>query len=413
MRRYLIPLGTKMKTTKMSGWVAKIPSWVLIFSFILLGLSSKAWGVEPVRIGLLIPPQQSNKSAGQPYLRGAEMAVAELNAREGKQGIQFLLVLREGHYLQKKGLDELRKIIVEDSLHFLLGVVAKEAILPVANLAQEERIPFLVFPIDFMETILTGTEPSNLFWISPAPESFQSAAVRTAAQWPKKKFFLLAQDTKNGRNWVKFFWDELRRLKPDAEPAGEILFPLKVGDYRPYLRTILGAKTEVCISHLGAKEWLRFVKTAQKQGYFEKITHFELESGTLESLKAMDKNAPEGIWGISAFPFWALGGGETKDFVTRYREKTQSYPDLQSLSGYISIYALMEAMKKGGSLNPERVLRTLPGLSFRTPIGSLSIHPTDHRALWPIWCGTSTFTSDYPFAILGNLKAFGPDSFRR
>ena len=382
------------------------------FSFFLLFLSSKALGVEPVKIGLLIPPQEFNKSAGQPYLRGAEMAVAELNAREGKQGIQFLLVLREGRYIREKELDELRKIILEDQLHFLLGAMAKEAVLPVAKLAQEERLPFLVFPVDFMETISIGTEPSNLFWISPALEAFQRAAVRTAAQLPMKKFFLLAQESKIGRNWVKYFWEELRRLKPGAEPAGEIFLPQKVGDYGPSLQTILAAKTEVCLSHLGAKEWLRFVKTAQKQGYFKKITHFELESGNLESLLALQKNAPEGIWGISAFPFWALGWQETKEFVAHYREKYQSYPGLQALSGYISIYALVEAMKKGGSLNPERVLRTLPGLNFRTPIGPMAIRSTDHRALWPIWVGASTFTSDYPFAILGDLKAFGPDSFQ-
>jgi branched-chain amino acid transport system substrate-binding protein len=401
-----------MKAIKMPGWELKFSSWAIGFSFILLFFfASKAVGGEPVKIGLLIPPQEFNKRAGQPYLRGAEMAVAELNAREGKQGIQFLLVLREGLHTREKELDELRQIILEEQLHFLLGTMAKEAILPVAKLAHEERLPFLVFPIDFMETLSTGTEPANLFWISPAPEAFQRAAVRTAAQFPRKKFFLLAQESKIGRNWVKYFWEELRRLKPDAEPAGEILLPKKVEDYDPYLRTILAAKTEVCLSHLGAKEWLRFVKTAQKQGYFKKIIHLELESGTLESLVALPKDAPEGIWGISAFPFWALDWQETKEFVSHYRERNQSYPGLEALSGYVSIYALVEAMKKGGSLNPERVLRTLPGLSFRTPIGPLAIRPTDHRALWPIWCGASTFIADYPFAILGDLKAFGPDSF--
>ena len=380
-------------------------------TFFLFSLAANAWGVEPVKIGLLISPQESNTSATPPYLRGAEMAVAELNAREKKQGIQFLLVLRQGHHTREKELKELRQIILEEQLHFLLGAMPKEAILPVAKLAQEEKIPFLVFPIDFAATISTGAEPANLFWVSPAPEAFQRAAVRTAAQFPPKKFFLLARESHMGRNWVKYFWEELRRLKPDAEPVGEIFLPKKVGDYGPHLRSILAAKAEVCLSHLGAQEWFRFVKTAEKQGYFKKITHFELESGNLETLVALQKDNPEGIWGVSAFPFWALHEPETKEFVSQYREKNRSYPELAALSGYVSIYALLEAMKKGGSLNPERVLKTLPGLSFRTPMGPLAIRPTDHRALWPIWCGKTTIIDDYPFAILGDLKAYGPDSF--
>jgi len=73
-------------------------------TFFLFSLAANAWGVEPVKIGLLISPQESNTSATPPYLRGAEMAVAELNAREKKQGIQFLLVLRQGHHTREKEL---------------------------------------------------------------------------------------------------------------------------------------------------------------------------------------------------------------------------------------------------------------------------------------------------------------------
>lgn len=382
---------------------------LFLFSFLS---SSLAAGANLIKIVLLTTPAKFSAEAGKPYLRGAEMAVAELNAREGKMGIQFLLFLREGLHTEEKEIQELGDILAKEQAHSLMGAVVKGAILPVSRLARQYSLPFLVFPADFMETASTGAEPDNLFWMSPAPEALQRAAVRTAGQFPKKRFFLLAKDSKIGRSWAKYFWEELGRLKPDAKPVGEILLSGKVGDYGPYLRTILAANTEVCVSHLGAKEWVRFVKTAQKQGYFKKITHFELESGSLESLVALQKDAPERVWGISVFPFWALGWKETKEFVAKYRERTQSYPGLEALSGYVSIYALFEAMKKGGSLNPQGILKAMPGLSFPTPIGPLAIRPADHRALWPIWCGVSAFISDYPFAILEELKSFGPDSFR-
>ena len=125
----------------------------------------------------------------------------------------------------------------------------------------------------------------------------------------------------------------------------------------------------------------------------------------------MKKDAPEGVWGINTFPFWFLEGRETQNFVKKYRSKTGLYPGIDALSGYGSIYALLEAMKKAGSFEPEKVMEALGGLSFPTPVGALTIRKTDRRALWPIWCGVSKKVSNYPFPILKELKAFGPDSF--
>ncbi len=384
---------------------------ILIFISLLFLSYSEAPAGQAIKIGLLTSPKENKIAGNKPYLRGAEVAVAELNSREGKEGIQFLLVLREGAHVKEKELNELRNLFVEERIDYLMGSVVKEALVPLSRLAQERRIPFFAYPTELMGGASTGEQSPNLFWISPAPEAFQRASVRTVSLFPQKRFFLLARDSNVGRSFAKYFWEEQKRLKPDMEKVGEAFLPEKVDDYGILIRELLTAKTEVCLSHLGVKEWMRFAKVARKEGYFKKIIHFELESGSLEALVGLGKEAPEGVWGISAFPFWGLGWKETKEFVAKYKNKTNSYPGLEALSGYVSIFALVEAMKKAGSFDPEKVIVSLKGLTFRTPIGSLAIRNTDNRALWPIWCGQSHFTYEYPFATLGGLKAFGPDSF--
>jgi ABC-type branched-subunit amino acid transport system substrate-binding protein len=125
----------------------------------------------------------------------------------------------------------------------------------------------------------------------------------------------------------------------------------------------------------------------------------------------LKKEAPEGVWGINTFPFWFLEGRETQGFVNKYRNKTGRYPGINALSGYGSVYALLQAMKKAASFESDKVMEALGGLTFPTPVGALSIRKTDRRALWPIWCGVSKIVSNYPFPILKELKALGPDSF--
>jgi branched-chain amino acid transport system substrate-binding protein len=403
-----------MRPSHLSGEKKNVSILALGFSLLALFsplFSSQAHSGAPVKIGLLTLSQESNLESGKAYLRGAEMAVAEVNAREGRQGLQLILVLPGGNLIQGKDLRQLRELIIDERLHFLMGELRKEVIPQISRLAQQQRIPFLVFPTDFLEAASTGEEPANLFWISPAPEAFQRAAVRTAAQFPNKRYYLLTRDTVAGRSWAKYFWEELKRLKPKARSVGEFFLTDQVVDYSPYIRAILSAKTEVCVSHLGLKEWLRFAKIAKKQGYFRKIIHFELESGSMESLIALKKDGPEGVWGVSAFPFWGLGWKETDEFVEKYRERNHTYPGLDALSGYVSIYALVTAIQKAGSLESGKIIETLEGLTIPTPVGQLAIRKADHRALWPIWCGSSRFISGYPFAVLGDLKALGPDSF--
>jgi len=374
-------------------------------------LFSSALAEPRIKIGLLMPKGELMTAYGLPYLRGAEQAVAEVNSKEGRQGTQLLLLLQEGSYMAEKDLNSLRDFLVEERPHFLMAVLPKRTILAVSRLARLHYVPLLVFPIEFMEAPSTGDEPSNLFWISPAPEAFQRAAVRTVAQFPQKRYFFIARDSQVARSWGKYFWEEIKRLKPDAQGVGEFFISGKVEDYLPFMQAVLSANAEICLSHLGVNDWVLFAKRANKLGYFRKITHFELESGNLASLQALKKDNPEGVWGTSAFPFWALGWKETKAFVNKFQSKHNIYPGLDSLSGYISVYAIIAAWKKVGSLDAEKIINALQELSIPTPVGSLSIRKTDNRALWPIWCGITKFSSEYPFAILGDLKAFGPDSF--
>ena len=227
----------------------------------------------------------------------------------------------------------------------------------------------------------------------------------------KKSFYLLARDSETGRKWVKYFWEEMAKLKPDALRMGEMYLPPRTENFAPCVESILSYGAEVCVSHIGVKDWISFYQAANRQKYFQKITHFELESGGVEALIALQKKFPEGIWGVTAFPFWALELKQTKGFVAKYFASTGSYPGLSALSGYCSVYAVLEAVKRAGSWDSERVIQGLEGLTFRTPVGPMSLRKSDRRAMWPIWSGISQESSRYPFAILGELKAFGPDSF--
>ncbi|MGC8811926.1 MAG: ABC transporter substrate-binding protein, partial [bacterium] len=383
-----------------------------VLFFFLSCFPEESRGANLIKIALLTSFRETHLFTSKSFIRGAEMAVAEINAAEEKKEIQFLLYLWTGFTNSQQNLQELRQKIETEEIKFLIGALRPESILPVAQIAQEKKMPFLVFPDELMELFSAHPEPQNLFWISPSPEAFQRAAVRQIAKLPGQNIFFLAQDSRLNRSWSKYFWEEVPKLKPQTKPVGEIFVPPKSENYVEYVKIILSAKPDICISNLNLQQWLRFFPPAKKEGYFKKIIHFELASGNLEFLSSLGREYPRGVWGVSAFPFWGITDEKTQKFVNKFKERTDSYPGLHALSGYICIYALIEAMKKGNTLNPEKILAILPNLNFPTPIGPLTIRASDRRALWPIWAGVSTFSSPYPFAILRDLHYYGPDAFQ-
>src|SRR4030042_2622030 len=96
-----------------------LPKAVVFFIPFLffLPLSSITHSAEPIRIGLLLPPRETDTHSGNSYLKGAEMAVAEVNSREGKQGITLILALREGSYKEGKNMNELRQFLWEGRIN--------------------------------------------------------------------------------------------------------------------------------------------------------------------------------------------------------------------------------------------------------------------------------------------------------
>jgi branched-chain amino acid transport system substrate-binding protein len=72
---------------------------------------------------------------------------------------------------------------------------------------------------------------------------------------------------------------------------------------------------------------------------------------------------------------------ENKKYVADYNAK---YPDTPAIyigeSAYNSVLALEAAVKKARSLDTEKLIKGLEGVSIDAPSGKLTIRPEDHQA---------------------------------
>jgi branched-chain amino acid transport system substrate-binding protein len=160
------------------------------------------------------------------------------------------------------------------------------------------------------------------------------------------------------------------------------------------------------ISGLGGPQWPSFIKQAVQFNLFQKTKVAAIYGLDASTSAPLGKDTPEGIQGIMYCPFF-LDTPEMKAFQADYgtRVKGQYVNDL-TVEYYNATTALLEAIKKANSTDPDKIIPVWEKLTVTSPIGTFSYDDYDHQAEVPIWWVTSKNSPDYPITIGTNLVKF-------
>ena len=80
-----------------------------------------ASAAEPIKIGFPIPMSGQAAVYGEPILRGAQMAVAEINAKGGVLGRELELLPRDSKASAEEAVRLARELIIKDNVDFLVA----------------------------------------------------------------------------------------------------------------------------------------------------------------------------------------------------------------------------------------------------------------------------------------------------
>jgi branched-chain amino acid transport system substrate-binding protein len=76
-----------------------------------------------------------------------------------------------------------------------------------------------------------------------------------------------------------------------------------------------------------------------------------------------------------------------KAFVEAYRARVNDTPRLGSLLGYVTVQIVANLLNKAGSLDTEKLVDTLAGLTTDTVSGSVTMRALDHQGTLGAWVG--------------------------
>jgi len=329
--------------------------------------------------------------------KASRKMVFELLMADSKANVQELVSLSK-RYIQK------------DQVNFLFGVVSSGGSLAVAEVAKQEKVIFM----DTVGSTDTLTkEKWNRYSFRSGTCNSQEAnslALYTASKHKNlTKFYNIGPDYEYGRTMWSLFQAKTKELNPKAEFIGEQWPKLATPDYTSYINAILQAKPDAVFCSLWGGDLVAFFKQAKPYGLFDKMKWVIATGADVALARAMGKEMPTGIIADQRYYFHWPNSKRNQDFVKAYMAANKEYPSAWAAQGYDGVYFLAEAIKKAGSLDKEKVIAALEGLTIDAPRGKATLRKEDHQLYADYMVGEIGWDKNYPITIVTNTEVFPAD----
>ncbi len=390
---------------------------VILVALLTLGLlvPSAADAQKPIKVGMPMPLSGPAALFGDPATKGAQMLVDELNAKGGVLGRKIELLIRDSKADANEAVRVARELILKDNVDFLVGTLTSAEGPAVSVVAKENKIVFIA-PIPKTDQ-LTAADKLHpyVFRVAATTTMEGRSAAEIVAKWPVTRIATMSFDYAYGQDVTKAFVEHLKKVKPSVQIVDQQWPKLGEQDYNPFINAQMAKKPEAVFSSIWGGFFVTYSKQAKALGFFDAIKYNFIgvgEAATPETTKSMGIDYPVGIWGNSYDAFY---WGETpahRDYVARLSKYLKDeYPSSWAIQGYIGMQFLVEAIKKAGSTDSDKVAHALLGLAVETPVGKLTIREKDHQANRGQLYGKTVRDPKYPFAIMKPAVYVDPSPF--
>jgi branched-chain amino acid transport system substrate-binding protein len=350
--------------------------------------ASHAVAAETVRIGD-INSYTRMAAFTEPYRKGLELALEQINAKGGIGGRQLELVSRDDGGEPGEAVKIAEEMLARDQVAILTGGFFSNVGLALASLAKQRRVLYIAG--EPLADALTWQQ-GNRYTYRLRPSTWMQAAMlaEVAAKHPAKRWATIAPNYAYGKEAVVAFRQVMGQRRPDIEWVGEQWPPLFKIDAGAEAQALAAANPEAIYNVTFGSDLAKLVREGTDRGLFEGKLVVSLLGGEPEYIDPLGEDTPEG-WLVTGYPWSRIATPEHKAFVEAYQAKWDDYPRLGSVVGYnvmLTVGALLE--ETGGNTGTKALLDAMDGLGVETPFGPIAFRPQDHQATMGAFVGYTT-----------------------
>ena len=320
-----------------------------------------------------------------PYKKGMELALEQVNAAGGVFGRKLEIVSRDDNGNPGDAVRVAEELLSRENVQFLMGTFASNVGLAVADFAKQKKVLFIA--AEPLTDKITWQNGNRYTFRLRASTYMQTAMlIPEAVRLKKKRWAIVYPNYEYGQSATAAFKALLKKAQPDVEFVAEQAAPLGKIDAGAVAQALAEATPEAIFSSLFGPDLARFVREGNTRGLFKGRAVFNLLGGEPEYLDALKDETPSG-WYVTGYPWYAISTPEHKRFLDAYRTKYADHPRLGSVVGYSTVITAVAAMKRAGSLDSEKLVAAMEGLQVDTPFGSISFRALDHQSTMGAYVG--------------------------
>ena len=340
-----------------------------------------------IRIGEL-NSYKSQPAFLEPYRKGWELALEEINASGGLLGQKVEVISRDDNANPGDAVRVAEELVSRERAVVVFGTFLSNIGLAVTDFAKQRRVLFVAAePL----TDKITWENGNRYTFRLRPNTYMQSAmlVPEAVKLKKKRWAIVYPNYEYGQSAAATFKALLKVAQPDVEFVAEQATPLGRIDAGAVAQALIDAKPDAIFNVTFGADLARFVREGQTRGLFKDRPVVSLLSGEPEYLDPLRDEAPEG-WIVTGYPWYSIKTPEHDRFLTAYQRKWKEYPRLGSIVGYATMMSIAAGIKKAGSTDTEKMITAMRGLQVDSPMGKFTYRAIDHQATMGAYVGVTT-----------------------
>ena len=271
----------------------------------------------------------------------------------------------------------------DDKVDLAIGPTSSGSALAMLPVAEEYKKVLLVEPA--VADAITG-DKWNRYIFRTGRNSTQDAVAGAVSLPPDAQIAMLAQDYAFGRDGVKAFKDTLAAVKSKATIVHEEYVPQATTDFTAPAQRMFDALKDKKGTRIIAIIWAGAHPATKIHDLKPERFGIILAPGgnILPVMKGWkDLAGAEG----AIYYYYGFPKNNVNDWrVAEHRKRfAGAVPDFFTAGGMAAGIAAVEAIKKAGGTDTEKLIAAMEGMSFETPKGTMTFRKEDHQAMQPMY----------------------------
>ena len=343
----------------------------------------------------------------EPYRKGWQLAVEEVNAAGGINGKKLVVISKDDGGKPADATTAANELVSSENVAMLTGTFLSNIGLAVSDFANQKKVFFLA--AEPLTDAITWSK-GNRYTFRLRPSNYMQAAmlVEEAAKLPAKRWATIAPNYEYGQSAVAVFKKLMSEKRPDIEWVNEQWPPQGKIDAGPVVQAVAAANPEAILNVTFGADLVKLVREGNTRGLFKNRAVVSFLTGEPEYLDPLKEETPEG-WIVTGYPWYDIKTPEHDKFLKAYQAKYNDYPRLGSIVGYQTIKAAAAILAKaGGSSDPEKLIAAAEGLSMPSPFGEITFRKIDHQSTLGAFVG-KTALKDGKGVMVNSVYRKGAD----